>query len=296
MNLTSTIEVICKEKDFVEHFDESQIEAFAKHLTLKKIDENEIIIKECEPASSLMFILEGKARAIQEETQISILEKGDFFGESMFSPEAKRTATVQAMEPCIVAVFTLESYQDFVHQDSATATQYSEYFRAVLHARKERNKGLYYVDNTKYLALIAHNEMKESLMEFAKNHINEIEAFPLVATGTTGQKLYQETGLLLSQKVQSGPLGGDQAVGKLISTNNICGVIFFRDPLSAHPHHADIQALGRLCDVYQVPFATNPKTAEAVLMYLQKNHDHEKTITNRVLEKYRTGQKKILQT
>ena len=111
-----------------------------------------------------------------------------FFGESMFSPEAKRTATVQAMEPCIVAVFTLESYQDFVHQDSATATQYSEYFRAVLHARKERNKGLYYVDNTKYLALIAHNEMKESLMEFAKNHINEIEAFPLVATGTTGQR------------------------------------------------------------------------------------------------------------
>ena len=223
MDLTSTIEIICKEKDFLEHFDDRQIEAFAKHLIIKKYDANEIIIKESEPASSLMFILEGKARAIQEETQVSILEKGDFFGESMFSPEAKRTATVQAMESCIIAVFTLESYQDFVHKDSATATQYSEYFMAVLHARSERNKGLYYVDTTKYLALIAHNDMKESLMEFAKNHINEIEAFPLVATGTTGQKLYQETGLLLSQKVQSGPLGGDQAVGKLISTNNTCG-------------------------------------------------------------------------
>ena len=167
MDLTSTIEIICKEKDFLEHFDDRQIEAFAKHLIIKKYDANEIIIKESEPASSLMFILEGKARAIQEETQVSILEKGDFFGESMFSPEAKRTATVQAMESCIIAVFTLESYQDFVHKDSATATQYSEYFRAILHARSERNKGLYYVDPTKYLALIAHNDMKESLMDFA---------------------------------------------------------------------------------------------------------------------------------
>ena len=295
MNSINTIEIICKEQDFREHFESIQLETFAKHLSIKKFDENEIIIKESEPAYSLMFVLQGKARAIQNETQIKIIELGEFFGESMFSPEAIRTATVQAIEPCIAAVFTLEDYKDFIGTDTATATQFAEYFRAVHNARQERNKGLYYIDNTKYLALIAHNEMKESLMEFAKNHINEIEKFPLIATGTTGQKLYQETGLMLSQKVQSGPLGGDQAVGKLISTNNICGVIFFRDPLSAHPHHADIEALGRLCDVYQVPFATNPKTAEAVLVYLQENHDHEKTITNRVLDKYRKGQKKVLQ-
>ncbi len=296
MNSIDTLEIICKEENFREHFNNEQLEKFAKHLSVREISDNQIIIRESEPAYSLMFILEGKARAIQNETQIKIIGIGGVFGESMFSPEAIRTATVQAIEPCIAAVFTLEDYTNFVHEDSATATQFAEYFRAVHHARQERNKGLYYVDHTKYLALIAHNEMKESLMEFAKNHINEIENFPLIATGTTGQKLYQETGLMLAQKVQSGPLGGDQAVGKLISTNNICGVIFFRDPLSAHPHHADIEALGRLCDVYQVPFATNPKTAEAVLMYLQENHDHEKTITNRVLDNYRRGQKKVLQS
>ena len=85
--------------------------------------------------------------------------------------------------------------------------------------------------------------MKESLMEFCSMHTNKLEQFPLIATGTTGSMLFKKTGLCLSRKVASGPLGGDQAVGTLISTQNIVGVIFFRDPLSAHPHHADIEAL-----------------------------------------------------
>ena len=99
---------------------------------------------------------------------------------------------------------------------------------------------------------------------------------------------------MLSRKVASGPLGGDQAVGKMISTNNIRAVIFFRDPLSSHPHHADIEALGRLCDVYQIPFATNPSTAYAVLEYINRHEDTNSYIRNRVLEKYNSGQTKVL--
>ena len=67
------------------------------------------------------------------------------------------------------------------------------------------------------------------------------------------------------EKVASGPLAGDQAIGKLISESSILGIILFRDPLSAHPHHDDIEALGRLCDVYQVPCATNPGGAAAII-------------------------------
>ena len=105
--------------------------------------------------------------------------------------------------------------------------------------------------------------------------------------------LYRETGLVLGRKVASGPLGGDQAIGTLVSTDNVCGIIFFRDPLSAHPHHADIEALGRLCDVYQIPFATNPGTAEAILSYLNEEGAHD-NIRNQVLEKYRNQQQKVL--
>ena len=98
--------------------------------------------------------------------------------------------------------------------------------------------------------------------------------------------LYKKTSMCLSRKVASGPLGGDQAVGTLISTQNIIGVIFFRDPLSSHPH-ADIEALGRLCDVYQVPFATNPQSGEAInpIIFYPAKADHE-LLPNRVLEAY----------
>ena len=133
-------------------------------------------------------------------------------------------------------------------------------------------------------------------MEFCQLHRDRISESPLIATGTTGTLLYKKTGLVLSRKVASGPLGGDQAVGDLISTNNICGVIFFRDPLSAHPHHADIEALGRLCDVYQVPLATNQPSGEAILDYLLSGKAEQKLIPNQVLEAYTKGQNKVVES
>ena len=93
----------------------------------------------------------------------------------------------------------------------------------------------------------------------------------------------------------SGPLGGDQAVGTLISTRNIIGVIFFRDPLSPHPHHADIEALGRLCDVYQVPLATNPQSGEAILDNLLSGKSELESIPNHVLQTYIQGQTKVVE-
>lgn len=131
--------------------------------------------------------------------------------------------------------------------------------------------------------------MKKALMDLVKQHHDVIQQFPLVATGTTGALLHHETGLRLSRKAKSGPLGGDQTIGEMISTNNIVGIITFRDPLSAHPHEADIQALGRLCDVYQTPFATNPSTALAVLNYLSSSHDTG-AHTNPLIERYVSGQ------
>ena len=175
------------------------------------------------------------------------------------------------------------------------ALKYREYFRTIGRARDEQLLADNYSDKRKYLALIAHNNMKESLIEFCSIHTNKLEQFPLIATGTTGSMLYAKTGLSLSKKVASGPLGGDQAVGTLISTKNICGVIFFRDPLSSHPHHADIEALGRLCDVYQIPFATNPQSGEAILDYLLSGKSEQELIPNHILEAYVQGQKKVIE-
>ena len=130
-------------------------------------------------------------------------------------------------------------------------------------------------------------------MEFAKTQTEKLRRFHLIATGTTGIKLYQGTGLMLSMKVASGPLRGDQAIVKLISENSILGMILFHDPHSNHPHHAAIEALGLLCDVYQVPFATNPGSASAILNHFLIDHPEEPVIPNQALEHDKNQQKQI---
>lgn len=186
----------------------------------------------------------------------------------MFSAESIRMASVKASKPSSVICFSLNDFQHLLSEHRDLALVLEKEFSELYKRREIEKDQQFYVDQAQYLALIAHNKMKPSLMQFVQRNKENIRRFALVATGTTGRLLYQETGLLLSKKVKSGPLGGDQAIGQMYSTNNITGVIFFRDPLSAHPHHADIEALGRLCDVYQIPYATNPNTAAAVLDYL----------------------------
>ena len=293
MNPSLVSEVLIAHSELKEYFASEEIQVFTDYLSCQEVEVDSPVMAEGEPADCLMYMLSGKARVLSEGIQIGEIEVGAFFGESMFSHEATRSATVQAVDSSVVAVFTLEDYARFIRNSPNLAVKFRDYFDAIGSKRKDQRQGLLFKDNKKYLALIAHNEMKSSLAEFVKQHSDAIGRFPLVATGTTGMMLYKETGLVLGRKVASGPLGGDQAIGTLVSTDNVCGIIFFRDPLSAHPHHADIEALGRLCDVYQVPFATNPGTAEAILRYLLEEGTRN-NIRNQVLEKYRNHQKNVL--
>ncbi len=121
----------------------------------------------------------------------------------------------------------------------------------------------------KYVALIAHDKKKLDLAVFAKDHAHVLRRFPLVATGTTGQVLASKAGLEV-ERVRSGPEGGDLQVGARIAEDNVLAVIFFRDPLTAQPHEPDVSALMRICDVHQVPLATNLGTALAIVAWLEE--------------------------
>lgn len=118
-------------------------------------------------------------------------------------------------------------------------------------------------------ALIAHDNMKDDLVLFANSHRKIFEKFTLYATGTTGKRLIDETGLEV-HRLQSGPIGGDQQIGAMIAEGRIMFVIFFRDPLTAQPHEPDVQALLRLCDVHKIPIATNITSAEIMISYLER--------------------------
>lgn len=116
----------------------------------------------------------------------------------------------------------------------------------------------------RYLALIAHDNKKKDMLKLVARHRDLMTNWPLLATGTTGQLIQERFGIPV-KRMLSGPYGGDQQIGSKIACNKVAAVIFLRDPLTAHPHEPDITAILRLCDVHNVPVATNLASAEVVL-------------------------------
>lgn len=117
------------------------------------------------------------------------------------------------------------------------------------------------------IALIAHDKMKPEIVKFCKRHVDFLQKCTLIATGTTGQRIAEATGLQV-ERMLSGPYGGDQQIGAQVASGNMHAVLFFRDPLTAQPHEPDITALLRVCDVHNVPLATNAASAEHMLVAL----------------------------
>jgi methylglyoxal synthase len=114
------------------------------------------------------------------------------------------------------------------------------------------------------LALIAHDGKKDAMVAFCKRHVDTLKRLTLIATGTTGGRVAEATGLPV-EKLLSGPIGGDAQIAARAAVGQVQAVLFLVDPLSAHPHDPDIQGLMRVCNVHNVPLATNIATAEMVI-------------------------------
>lgn len=114
------------------------------------------------------------------------------------------------------------------------------------------------------IALIAHDQKKNEMIEFVKTYENILENHQLYTTGTTGLRIMENTKLKV-HRFLSGPYGGDQQIGAYVAEGKIDMVIFFRDPLTAQPHEPDVSALMRLCDVHKVPLASNSEAAKLFL-------------------------------
>lgn len=119
------------------------------------------------------------------------------------------------------------------------------------------------------IALIAHDHKKDDIVNFVRTHRACFARYHLIATGTTGQRIQDGTQLTV-ERMLSGPMGGDAQIAAQVATKDVAAVIFLIDPLHAQPHEPDIQALLRICEVHNVPLATNLATAEAIVLSLKQ--------------------------
>ncbi len=120
------------------------------------------------------------------------------------------------------------------------------------------------------IALIAHDKKKPEIIELAKRFKDVLAEHELYATGTTGTMIMGETKLDI-HRLKSGPLGGDQQIGAMLANGELDLIIFLRDPLTAQPHEPDVSALLRLCDVQNIPLATNISSGTIMLDALRNN-------------------------
>lgn len=137
----------------------------------------------------------------------------------------------------------------------------------------------------KRVALVAHDNKKDDLLEWAEHNLDVLRGCALYATGTTGRVLADKLGLDVT-RMQSGPLGGDQEIGARIVGGEIDMLIFFFDPLEAQPHDPDIRALLRIAAVWNIPVATNRATADFVVSSPLMIGPYERLLTSYV--DYRT--------
>ncbi|MDO5717925.1 MAG: methylglyoxal synthase [Tissierellia bacterium] len=133
------------------------------------------------------------------------------------------------------------------------------------------------VPEKKTIALIAHDNRKDELLDFIKAHIDELKKHNLCGTGTTSKMIRNETNLEVKGYL-SGPLGGDIQIGSLITENKIDVLIFFWDPLEAQPHDPDVKALLRVSVLNDIPIVTNEMTGRYLFSSDMLSKSYEKTI------------------
>jgi len=212
-----------------------------------------------------LFLLESGSVAVLTRTAESIRIDGPaVIGEISLLGNVPAMADVIAQTEVRlrhISADTLTAWGD------AHPARHAALCRALAELAIQRLSGHYHAH---YIALVAHDGRKQDLLGFIEAHRRFFEQHPLLATATTAKKIEIELNIPIARRVASGPQGGDLEIGGLVSRGCVKAVFFYRDPLWAQPHQADVNALVRVCEFANVPLATNDSTAHLILQGLDQ--------------------------
>lgn len=221
-----------------------------------------VLIESGVPSERLLVLLTGRVEVVTREGVHILVDAPTVVGEVSFLGRLPAMADVRAVTDVNVREVTAVALAQW---GACNPAAFADLVAWLTRLALSRVTGRFH---ERYCALVAHDSRKHDLIAFVGAHRRFFEQHPLLCTEHTGQRIQDELGLPVSRRVMSGPRGGDQEIGGLVSRGLVSAVFFFRDPLWAQPHQADVNALVRICEYADVPLATNVATARLIVQSL----------------------------
>ncbi|MFH7321576.1 methylglyoxal synthase [Desulfurivibrio sp. D14AmB] len=211
-----------------------------------------------EPSDRIILLVRGTMEVILRQERI-LLTGPTWLGEIGFLGEIPAGADVRAVDEVLVYIVKRQEIQRWGRE---RPEGFSAFYASLSRVAIRRLSGEFH---SGYCAVIAHDARKKELLQLIGNNEEFFRRCNLIATASTGLRIEQELDLPVARRALSGPHGGDQEIGALVSRGMVEAVFFYRDPLWAAPHHADVNALIRICEFANVPLATNDATAQLLI-------------------------------
>ncbi|HET97316.1 MAG TPA: methylglyoxal synthase [Desulfurivibrio alkaliphilus] len=216
------------------------------------------LIRRGEPSDRIIVLVRGTVEVILRKERI-LLTGPTWLGEIGFLGDLPAGADVRTVDEVLVYIVKREEIRRWGRERPES---FSAFYTSLSQVAIRRLSGEFH---SGYCAVIAHDARKKELLQLIGNNEEFFRRCSLIATASTGLRIEQELNLPVARRALSGPHGGDQEIGALVSRGLVEAVFFYRDPLWAPPHHADVNALIRICELTNVPLATNEATAQLLI-------------------------------
>ncbi|NET59114.1 MAG: cyclic nucleotide-binding domain-containing protein [Symploca sp. SIO2E6] len=256
------------ELDLFKKFYTEEVQILSEYFSCHKFFPEQVMMRKGEVGTYLGIITSGEVKIIDNEEVIATLTQGDLLGEIALIQSSPRTVNVVAASEGEIAIITFDDIEKLYSNQCNLGVKLIDVLTesAVKRLLKDQNR-----DTNQYVALLASEQKTVELVDFVLQHKDFFSIHAIAATAAIGEILQQQTGVTIRKTIQAKHLiAGDQGIGSLILSENIQAIIYIRKPLAPIEEQPELEALSRLSDLHQVPFATNLTTAEAIVHYLNE--------------------------